>query len=53
MKINDYISKIKRMGACSEAVEAAHTYKTSQELWADCKRGDWMLWLVGKLSGES
>ena len=52
MKINDYISKIKNLGACGEAIEAAHNYTTSQELWDDCKRGDWMLWLAGKLSGE-
>jgi hypothetical protein len=52
MKINDYILKIKKLGACEEAVLAAHRYKTSQELWNECERGDWMLWLIGKLSGE-
>jgi len=52
MKINDYILKIKKLGACSEAIEAAHQYETSQKLWEDCDRGDWMLWLIGKLSGE-
>nr|MDD5501936.1 hypothetical protein [Candidatus Thermoplasmatota archaeon] len=52
MKINEYILKIKKLGACEEAVKAAHDYKTSQELWEDCKRGDWMLWLIGNLSGE-
>ena len=53
MKINKYILKIKKLGACEEAVKAAHEYKTSQELWDDCERGDWMLWLIGKLSGEA
>jgi len=52
MKINGYILKIKKLGACEEAVLDAHNYKTSQELWDDCERGDWMLWLIGKLSGE-
>jgi hypothetical protein len=53
MKITDYINKIEELGACEEAVKVANEYKTSQELWNDCDRGDWMLWLIGKLSGES
>jgi len=53
MEINEYISKIKSLKACEEAVIDAHNYKTSQELWADCKRGDWMLWLIGRLAGKS
>ena len=52
MKINDYILKIKNLGACEKVVLDAHNYQTSQELWDKCERGDWMLWLVGKLSGE-
>ena len=52
MEINTYIRKLKDLNACAEAVEKAHEYQTSTELWADCKRGDWMLWLIGKLSGE-
>ena len=53
MKINDYILKLKELGACSEAIENARNYEISQQLWDDCKRGDWMLWLIGKLSGEA
>jgi hypothetical protein len=53
MEINEYIRNIKALNACSEAVEDAHNYKTSDELWSACKRGDWMLWLIGKLSGEA
>jgi hypothetical protein len=52
MEINDYILKIKKLGACEAAVLAAHNYQTSQELWDKCYRGDWMLWLIGKLSGK-
>ncbi len=53
MKINEYIGKIKKLGACGEALKDALNYETSQELWSNCKRGDWMLWLIGKLSGDS
>jgi hypothetical protein len=52
MKINDYINRIKRLGACEEAIKDAHEYETSQELWDKCERGDWLLWLIGKLSGK-
>jgi len=52
MEINEYISKIKSLNACKEAVVDAHNYKTSQELWDDWKRGDLMLWLIGRLAGE-
>ena len=53
MKINEYILRIKKLGACEEAVLNAYNYKTSQELWDKCERGDWMLWLAGKLCGDS
>lgn len=52
MKINDYIKELKKLGACGEALRAALEYETSEEAWADCKRGDWMLWLAGRKSGE-
>jgi hypothetical protein len=52
MEINDCILEIKKLGACKEAVAYAYKYKTPEELWAGCERGDWMLWLIGKLSGE-
>jgi hypothetical protein len=52
MEIKEYIDKIKNLNACSEAVENALKYKTSQELWDNCERGDWMLWLIGGLSGK-
>ena len=46
MLINDYITKIKKLGACGEALKDALNYGTSQQLWDKCQRGDWMLWLV-------
>ena len=48
MKIETYIKKIQALHACEEAVEAAGKYTTSQELWDDCGRGDWMLWLIAR-----
>ena len=52
MEINEYVQEIKKLSACGEAIKSALEYETSQEMWDDCKRGDWMLWLVGKKSGK-
>jgi chemotaxis protein histidine kinase CheA len=48
MEKNSYIRAIKKLGACEEAVKDAHNFKTSEELWLACERGDWMLWLIGR-----
>ena len=42
---------LKSKGACEEAVTWAEG-KTFAEAWKSCQRGDWMLWLCGKMSGE-
>ena len=44
--------KLKELGACKNAVEWADKFTTAQEAWDACERGDWMLWLLGKLSGS-
>ena len=49
--MHKHSKKLKKMDACSRAVEWADKFKTSQEVWDACERGDWMLWLLGKLSG--
>ena len=36
--------------ACFEAVEWAQTQPSFAAAWADCERGDWMLWLAGRVS---
>lgn len=49
-----YITTLKRQGACKEATDWLENegFKTLDEAWLVCERGDWMLWLAGKLSGE-
>jgi hypothetical protein len=44
--------KLKKLNACSEAIQWAEQQDNEQQAWDDCHRGDWMLWLCGKLSGE-
>ncbi len=38
--------------SCKEAVEFARTFESIDECWSACERGDWMLWLLGRLSGS-
>ena len=37
-----------RLDACSEASKWAATQPDLQTAWANCKRSDWMLWLLGR-----
>ena len=34
---------------CDEAVKWYNKFKTSEEAWEKCPRGDWMLWIAHKL----
>ena len=43
------ILKLKKMGACKDAIEWAKSYPTKQAAWDACERADYMLWLLGKL----
>ena len=45
------IKRLEELEACSEAVEWARDQDNPQQAWDDCERGDWMLWLLGHLSG--
>ncbi len=46
------IRNLQALGACDEAVEWAGKQESAATAWRDCQRGDWMLWLLGKLSGK-
>ena len=43
--------RIKHLSPCAEAVVWLQDWNIPQEAWDACERGDWMLWLLGKLSG--
>ncbi len=49
----NWIDQLRRLDACSEAVEWAEEkgYKSLGRAWRYCQRGDWMLWLAGHMSG--
>ena len=48
-----YIEKLTKLNACGKAVEFCRGHRSLQSAWDACERGDWMLWLLGKLSGPS
>jgi len=50
--IDDWIAALKTIGACSLAVDWLREQESCEQAWATCKRGDDMLWLLGRLSGE-
>ncbi len=46
-----WVNQLIGLGACHEAIEWARGYDTPGAAWAACERGDWMLWLYGRLAG--
>ena len=44
-------SRIEHLEPCSEAYEWAKRYTSPEKAWAECQRGDWLLWLLGKRAG--
>lgn len=48
-----YIDRIAALSACPPALEwlRAESYPDLATTWAACPRGDWMLWLAGRLVG--
>jgi len=45
-----FLAHLTRLGACADAVTWARDTKGAPaQLWAKCERGDWMLWLAGRV----
>jgi len=47
------IKKLKELDSCSSAMVWVKDQTNPQQAWNTCERGDWMLWLLDKLSGGS
>jgi len=50
--IKKLVKKLKKLEACEEAIEWAKQHNSMAQCWRECERGDWMLWFIGKLSGQ-
>ena len=49
--MKEHTKELGDLNACLEAVEYADEFTSLQEAWNECEKGDWMLWLLGRLSG--
>ena len=47
---NADVAALNRINACSPAVAYVAERGSLTAAWASCERGDWMLWLLGKLT---
>ena len=43
------MNELTKFQPCSEALDFRDNYKTFEEAWDNCPRGDWMLWIAVKL----
>lgn len=50
MTKEQWMDKLNKLNACSEAVRWFETQPDMETAWRDCQRGDWMLWLLGRLA---
>ena len=51
MNTKDFRRLLQSLHACSEAIEWASDKDLSQ-VWEQCPRGDWLLWLSGKMADK-
>jgi hypothetical protein len=49
--MNNVSDLIRQYQPCYDALKWAENYTTPEDAWRECKRGDWMLWILGRLSG--
>jgi len=47
-----WVRVLSATGACEEAVDYAEGFPTFAAAWRECPRGDWMLWILGRMSGD-
>ena len=45
------VDKLREIGACRNSVGWAVSQPSRAAAWQNCERGDWLLWLLGELSG--
>jgi len=49
MNETHFTDKLINLDACEDAVIWATQYKTWQEVWDNCERADWLLWIAGRM----
>ena len=49
-KAETFRDSLRRIGACEDARKWVGD-RSAKQVWADCERPEWMLWLLGKVDG--
>jgi hypothetical protein len=49
---HEWVDRLSELQSCREAVEWASDYESLEAAWVACERGDWMLCLLGRASGD-
>ena len=44
--------KLAALKPCADALKWARNQPSAEDAWQSCKRGDWMIWLIGKLDNS-
>ena len=52
MNHKQQIDRLYKLDVSPEAIEYAKQFSSSKKAWDACKRGDWMLCLLGRLAGD-
>ena len=50
MSNEHWLEKLKKLGACEDAVDWASQVSSLGEAWDSCERADWLLWLAARTS---
>lgn len=48
----DWRDGVAKLNPCADAMDWIRTQESAGTAWANCQRGDWLLWLCGKLAGK-
>jgi hypothetical protein len=42
-------NKLKELDACDDAIAWSKEYDNLQDAWDNCKKSDWMIWIINKM----
>ena len=45
------LKNLRKLDPCEDGLAYAESHRSLHAAWDACERGDWMLWLLGRLSG--
>ena len=49
---NKLVNILENLDACDDSLEWLSGVNSLQQAWDECKRGDWMLWILANLKAD-